>query len=110
MFSPSAPRIDLSGSPPALLSAMSFTDLFSSSIAIPLVLVAIDRSDFLRSVGIFDDNSGKISPRRMLNMIEKEGLMDPKESKAVMTGETSPFREPKSCEKPPIPMLSSLLW
>ena len=43
-------------------------------------------------------------------MMEKEGLMVPKESKAVMTGEMLPFREPKSCEKPPIPMLSSLVW
>ena len=42
-------------------------------------------------------------------MKEKEGLMDPKESKAAMTGEVLPWREPKSCEKPPIPMLSSLV-
>jgi len=43
-------------------------------------------------------------------MMEKEGLTDPKESKAVLTGEVLPSREPKSCEKPPIPMLSSLVW
>ena len=43
-------------------------------------------------------------------MMEKEGLTAPKESKAVITGEVLPFREPKSCENPPIPMLSSLGW
>ena len=36
--------------------------------------------------------------------------MVPKESKAVMTGEVLPLREPKSCEKPPTPTLSSLIW
>ena len=43
-------------------------------------------------------------------MIEKDGLTVPNESKAAMTGDMLPFREPKSCEKPPIPMLSSLVW
>ena len=35
--------------------------------------------------------------------------MDPKESRAATTGEVLPFREPKSCEEPPIPMLPSLI-
>jgi len=43
-------------------------------------------------------------------MVKKEGLTVPKESKAATTGEVLPLREPKSCEKPPIPMLSSLVW
>ena len=107
-YSPSAPRIELSASPAALSSAFSIAAGSRRAVAIPLVLVAIDSSDVLRSVGILDENCGNICPRRKLSMMEKEGLTVPKESKAVITGEVLPFREPKSCEKAPIPMLSSL--
>jgi len=102
--------MDLSTSLPAPMLAFSFAALSSSSVAIPLVLVPSAFIDFRRLVGILDDNCGKITPRRKLSMMEKEGLTDPKESKAVKIGEVLPFREPKSCEKPPIPMLSSLVW
>ena len=60
-------------------------------------------------LGIFVAKLGKIIPKTKLGMVE-EGLTVPKESTAAATGEALPLREPKSCEKPPIPMLSSLLW
>ena len=85
-----------------------FSDCASNYNPSP-VLVAIDISDFLWSLGIIDNKPGKISSRRKLSMM-KEGLTVPKESKAVMTDDAVPFREPKSCEKPPIPMLLSLIW
>ena len=106
-FSPSTPRIDLS-TWPALPSAFSIAALSSSSVAVSLALLAIDCSLFLRSEGNIDGNSGKTSLKRKPSIMEREGLTAPKELKAAMAGEVLSFKEPKSCEEPLIPMLSSL--
>ena len=102
--SPSVPMIDFSA------SAFSFVALSSSSLAIPLNPLSNDLTACVRLLGIFVDKPGKIVPRTWLSMMENEGLMDAVVLKAVRINEVLPFREPKSCEKPPIPMLSSLIW
>ena len=106
--SPSAPMIDLSTSP-APSSAFSFVALSSSSLAISLTSLVNDLIVRARVFGILVDKTGKVIPRTELSIMEKEGLIDPKDPKAVSRGEVLPSREPKSCEKPPIPMLSSLV-
>ena len=106
--SPSAPMIDLSTSP-SPTSAFSFVALSSSSLAISLIPLASDFAACVLLLGIFVDKSGKIIPRTEPSIKENVGLMDPEDSKAVRIGEVLPLREPKSCEKPPIPMPSKLV-
>ena len=100
--------IDLSTSPTPN-SAFSFVALCSSSVAISLIPLANDLNVRVNLLGIVVDKAGRIIPRTRLSMMEKDGLMDPIESNAASIGEVLPLREPKSCEKPPIPMLSSLV-
>ena len=100
--------IDLSTSP-VPNAAFSFAALSSRSVAIALISLPRSFILSLRSLGIIDDKVGKIGAKRKLSMVLKEGLTDPKESKAVKTGGLLPLRHPKSCEKPPFPMESSLV-
>ena len=102
--SPSAPMIDFS------TSAFSFVALSSSSLAIPLISLPSNKIACERLLGILVDKPGNIVLRTKLSIMEKEGLIDAMESKTVTIGEVFPFREPKSCEKPPIPILSRLIW
>ena len=102
--SPSAPMIDFS------TSTFSFVALSSSSLAILLTSLPSNKVTCVRLLGILVDKPGNIVLRTKLSMMEKEGLMDAMESKTARIGEVLPFREPKSCEKPPMPIPSRLIW
>jgi len=52
---------------------------------------------------------GKTMEKRIMSWVMMPGLVSLKASKIAVTEDSFPSREPKSCENPPIPILSSLM-
>lgn len=99
--------MDLSAS--ASVMFVSFSALALSSISWAMSATQSDTffKTWRRPLGILF-MIGKTGERMKDNVIKRPGLTEPNESSAAAMGEIFPLRDPKSCENPPAPILSSL--
>jgi len=107
-YIPSMPSIDLSIFLFMASDACSRAAFANKSVAIFLMLSLSCLFFSLRSSDILTSGSGNVYARKGPSLSKNEGLMSPKLLSITMKGDMRSLIEPKRCEKPASPMLSSL--
>jgi len=107
-YIPSMPSIDLSIPPFIASDACSCAAFANKSVEIFLMLSLSCLFFSLRSLDSIARRSGNVYTRKGPSFSKSEGLMSPKLSSITMKGDMRSLIEPKRCEKPASPMLSSL--